>query len=242
VTTHYPTAALDRPTTQRIRLGVAQTLSAPLRYGAGGALLAPTSGTISILRPDGSSLVSSAAVTVAGSLAYYDLSAPAATEPTGDGWSVVWRLVISGATDIITEDAVAVSEVARPVISERQILVREPELGYRYPQGLTTWQGVIDAAWEDLVRMTDAEGRPLDLNRVPSATYDAHLYHSLELCYQALTVGIDSAQVFVGKVRWYSEKAKIAIGLMAQRTPSDAAGDRSSAGPYRLAPAGRPTW
>jgi hypothetical protein len=72
---------------------VAQTLSAPVRHGASGALQAPVSGTVTILRPDLTALVSGAVVTVTSSTATYSVT-PAASETLGEGWTVQWLSLI----------------------------------------------------------------------------------------------------------------------------------------------------
>ena len=94
------TYAFARPAPYLLERGATQTLTAPIRHGSGGGLIAPDSGTITITRPDGTEFVSGQAVTVSNVVSEHELYArvpelqhrvPQSQGPTdrggsGEGW------------------------------------------------------------------------------------------------------------------------------------------------------------
>lgn len=242
--THVATFALDIPTTPRLRLGVAQELPFPVRYGTAGALQAATAGSLTIRRPSGTDLVAGVSLDVSSSTPKYALAAPSinpAVNPSGYGWQYIVSLTIGGVVyGPWSIDVIAVLEAAHPVVSEATLFVREPELAHRYPEGQTSWQPQVSAAWEDLVRAEDEAGQSLDLNRNPTATADAHLFHGLELCCEALNNGADANRGWAFKAANYREQYKQALSRLRPRLVADPSTLRRGRGPMRLAPTGRP--
>lgn len=143
---------------------VAQTVSAPIRHGASGALQAPVSGTITILRPDGTALVSGAAVTVTSSTATYAVT-PAASETLGEGWTVQWSLVMADGDFQWREEAFLCEWVPPNKISAINLYETCPELAHRIPerQGPSGtnegWQPQIDMAYDELIQQLIDDGR-----------------------------------------------------------------------------------
>ena len=128
------TYAFARPAPYLLERGVAQTIQAPIRHGSAGSLVAPDSGTITINRPDGTALVSGAAVTVSSSTASYDVT-PSASETLGAGWDVLWTLVFDGTTyPVFRQSAYLVKYVPPNLISAQDLYTRVPELQHRVPQ------------------------------------------------------------------------------------------------------------
>lgn len=242
------TYALDVPHAYLVRRGATTTLEGPIRYGSGAPLIAPTQAgsTITITRPDGTVLVSGAAVTVTSSTATYALTL-AASETLGDGWLVEWSLVISGITYILRQTMAAVDRLPIPVISEREIYEVEPELRMRVPQRQgstgdgTGWQPQIDAAWHWIVRQLLESGCRLWLLREATGLHDALLYLVLQRCCQAVTV--DPAGIWAQKARDYATQHRYAWSSMRLSYDSEQVGIRRSGAPViDLRPVGRPSW
>ena len=91
------TYALDRRVPYFLTRGIEQTVEAPVRHGSTGALVTPDSGTITIVKPDGTHLVSGAAVTVSSSTAQFTLT-PSVSETLGEGYEIRWSLVFAAVT------------------------------------------------------------------------------------------------------------------------------------------------
>lgn len=157
-----------------------QTIDAPLYED--GALVAPSSGTVSILDDSGNAIVDGATATITGDIATYQVSA--ATVPStltlSDAWQVVWSLVVSGETHTIAQDAHLVRRVLYPVITDANLMTgRHSDLSSLYPPGVSTWQAYRDAAWVEIQqRLLEAGKRPyLVLN--PWALSRVHIKLSL---------------------------------------------------------------
>lgn len=88
---------------EMIERGASNTLRC--RVYSGGALSAPTSGTVSVYDGSGVALVDAQAVTVASSVATYSY-APAASLSLSDRWRVEWSLLMGdGMTHVFRTDA-----------------------------------------------------------------------------------------------------------------------------------------
>ena len=165
--TRADTYALARSVPYLIVRGATDTLAAPVRHGATGALVAPTGGTVTITRPEGTDAVSAQPVTVTGSQATYDLTT-ASTETLGAGWTVKWSLTIDGQTYPMRESAYLVEWFPQNVVSVLDLYTELPELKYHVPQDQhatrgdgTGWQPQIDQAFYDFVRRLLDDGRPV---------------------------------------------------------------------------------
>lgn len=135
----------------------AQVVTLPLYRD--GALFAPTqaSSTYSLYKPDGTAVVSAAAVTVSGSVAQYAIPAatlPASLEPLGEGWREEWALVISGETTArnYRREAALVLRAAYPTVTDADLTALYPDLVTQLGTIGTNFQAQIDAAWARIVR------------------------------------------------------------------------------------------
>lgn len=172
--------------------GSAQTIQAPVRRGSTGDLVAPTSATVTILRPDGSTLVSGASAPISSSVAGYTLT-PGASEALGAGWTVSWSLTMTDG-DMVPwrEDAYLCEYVPPCSISAVDLYTTVPELRYRVPesQGASGtdegWQPQIDAAYEDLLRkLIDNGHRPWQIRTV-AGYHPWLLSRALQRCLEAV--------------------------------------------------------
>ena len=242
------TVAFARPVPYLLVRGLGQRLAAPLRYGSGGALVAPTSGTVTIRRPGGTDLVTAAAVTIGSSIAYYDLAAPAATESIGSGWDVLWDFSIGGNTYPTFRITAYLCEFVPPnVISEADLYVRIPELRQRVPQAQgdrgdkTGWQPQIDEAYYELIR------RLLDDGHQPWMIREVHGYRewlqirALQLCVQTVSYGPETS--WSDHARNLYHEMKRAEARFRIQYADDGSGTRRARGPIiNLAAVGRPKW
>jgi len=133
--------------------GKSQTLSVETRLD--NAAAAPSSGTVSVYRPDGTALVDAAAVVVASSVATYTFT-PAATEDYGKGWAVEWSLVMPDtATHDYRNSAALVRRILHPVISTQDLYELHPDLDPTATGSVAasgeTWQSQIAAAFADTI-------------------------------------------------------------------------------------------
>lgn len=246
MTIRAATYAFGRPIPYLLQRGATQTIDCPVRYGAGGALVAPTSRTYSVLRPGGTALVSAAPVTLSSSIATGTVT-PSAAETLGSGWTVEWALSIGGLSYPARIEAYLCDWVPLNPVSEADLYLRLPELRHRVPQSQGErgtgegWQPQIDAAWYELVRKLLSDGkRPWTIRGI-HGSYDWVLTRALQLCVDAISVGLDES-LAERKRQLHFDMNRVASDLRFQ-FDEDAAELRRGHGPVmRLAPVGRPTW
>ncbi len=244
------TYAFARPAPYFLERAATQTITAPIRHGSGGELVAPDSGTISITRPDGTFLVEDQSVTVSSSTATYTL-APAASETLGAGWTVLWKLTFSGVVyPVFRQAAYLVKYVPPNVISERDLYARVPELEHRVPQsqGATDrggsgegWQPQIDEAYFELLRRLLDDGREPWRVREVTGYRDWLLTRSLQLCVGTISFGPDSTWAEQSK-RLYFDRRTVEARMRFQYEDDGAATRRGASPVIRLSAVGRPLW
>lgn len=248
MTIRQATYAFGRPIPYLLQRGATQTIDCPVRHGAGGALVAPSSpaSTYVVKKPGGSPLAPAAPAAVSSSIATGTVT-PSAAEALGAGYNVEWSLSIGGVVYPVRLDAYLCDWVPLMPVSEADLYLRLPELRHRVPQSQGErgtgegWQPQLDAAWYELVRRLLADGaRPWTIRGVHGA-YDWVLTRALQLCIDAISVGLDES-LAERKRQLHFDMNRAAAGLKFQfdEDPSDR---RRGQGPVtRLAPVGRPTW
>ena len=244
------TYAFARPAPYLLERGATQTLTAPIRHGSGGGLIAPASGTVPIARPDGTNLVEDQPVAVSSSTAQFTV-APAASETLGAGWTVLWTLTFSGVVyPVYRQSAYLVKYVPPNVISERDLYARIPELQHRVPQsqGDTDrggsgegWQPQIDEAYFELLRRLIDDGRKPWLVREVTGYRDFLLNRALQLCVGTISFGPDSTWAEQSK-RLHFEGKTVAARMRFQLDDEDSATRRGASPVLRVAAVGRPLW
>lgn len=139
----------DRPT----------VLTAPVYYG--GAIVAPTLGTVSIYDASNNAVVSAAAVTITASVATYTLAAASVTSSAyGAGWRVEWSLTMPDTyTHVYRQSASLVRVKHACPITDADLLDLHPDLASYYPSGQTSYQRQIGAVWEDCQSWLERGGR-----------------------------------------------------------------------------------
>lgn len=160
-----------------------------------GALVAPTSGTISIYDDAGSAVVSAASVTITSSVATYSYT-PASTLALGEGWRVEWTLVISASTYVFENEAALCRKALSPVVTDADLYRRVSSLdpsGAAPISSLTDYQDYLDEAWAVIqMRLIGAGNRP-NLILSPASLREAHLCLTLALIFEDLSSRLNAA-------------------------------------------------
>jgi hypothetical protein len=223
----------------------AQTVSLPIRNGSAGALVLPSAGTLAVTCPSGT--VTAGTVTFPGDIATCDLSTMVAGFPLGAGYTLVWTLTIGGVVYSHRFDAYACDYVPASAISVLDLFSREPELKHRIPQSQAAtsrggsgegWQVQVDEAYYDLIQTLLDRGESPWLIRGLTGLRAWLRSRALMLCCRALSTTTDDQ--WDRKAGVYFAEWKAADGSLAIQHDVDPATLRTSRGPYRLAPVGRP--
>lgn len=242
------TYAPARPIPYLLGRVASQTVSLPIRNGSAGALVAPTQtgSTLTVTRPDTGNLVTDGAITVVNSVATYDLPSMVGL-PLGSGWTLLWTLVIGGVTYTHRFDAYACDYVPASAISVLDLFAREPELRHRVPQSQAAatrggsgegWQVQVDEAYYDLIQALLDRGESPWLIRGLTGLRAWLRSRALMLCCRALSTATDDQ--WDRKAGVYFAEWRAADGSLAIQHDADPSTLRTSRGPYRLAPVGRP--
>ena len=195
VTETLYTARFELP--ELIERARAQTLQA--RVYRSGALAAPSSGTVTIYKADGSALVSAAAVVVASSIATYALAAATipATLQAEEGWIIEWALVMPDTvTHTFRNDAALVRRRLYPVVTDADLFLRWKALDPSSATVITSqanYQDQLDAAWLDIQRRLIRQGNRPNLVLEPSALYESHLLLTGARIFEALASRLNDA-------------------------------------------------
>ena len=166
--------------TETLERGRTQTISCPTSRA--GATATPTSGTVTISRPDGTVLVSSA-VTVATIATYSLTGATTTAEALGEGWLIEWALVMPDAvTHTFRQDAALCRRALYPVVSQDDLTQRHSDLPSLLGAS-ASYQPYIDEAWWTIGNRLIGAGRRPYLVIQPSALRECHLMLALHLVF-----------------------------------------------------------
>jgi hypothetical protein len=172
----------------------ARTQTVSLEIYRSGALVAPTEAgsTFSLYKPDGTAIVSGAAVTVSGSIATYSLGAASipSTLALGRGYREEWALVLSGASRTYRRDAALVLHAAFPVITDADLTGLYSDLDRHLASGTTTFQTKIDEAWKRIIGRLEQLGVLLEHVVTSWSLREMHL----ELTYYLICLDFHRAQ------------------------------------------------
>ena len=173
-------------TQTQLELGLATTISCPVYLN--GALVAPSSGTVSVY--NGSTVVVDAvAVTVAASIAEYTV--PAQTSSPSDGWRVEWSLVLSGNTHRFRNSAALVRRRLYAPCSQVDLFDRVRALDPSGANPITTltladFSTYLEDAWVQIENKLQSVGSRPNLIMEPWALREVHLTLTLHLIYANL--------------------------------------------------------
>ena len=115
-----------------------------------GALVAPSAGTCTIYRADGTT-VETGSATIASSYASYTTTSTFSSETRGEGWRVSWALTVGGISSYFDRQAALCRRRLFPVVTDADLIQRHSDLSDLRPSGLASYQSYIDLAWEELV-------------------------------------------------------------------------------------------
>ena len=152
-----------------------------------GAVVAPTQAgsTLTILKPDGTSLVDAQPVTVSSSVATYSVSsAVLADEPYREGYGVEWSLVVAGTTHRFRRSGLVCRSQLYQVITDLDLTDRYTDITDCLPSGVTTFQAKIDAAWADLCDLLRRQGSLPERILSAEDLRQVHLYMTLAMVFE----------------------------------------------------------
>lgn len=179
-----------------IERGRSQTLVCRVYAATGGALSAPTSGTVTITDAANTAQVSAAAVTITDSIAVY-VYAPAATLTLADGWRLEWALLMGdGNVHTFRNDGALVRCVPHPNVTEADVYRRCSALNPSGSAPITTSTDLadqIDAAWVILSGRLLNAGNRINLVMSPSALYESMILLVLALKFEDLRTRLNAA-------------------------------------------------
>lgn len=238
------TYAPARPIPYLLGRVAAQTVSLPVRTGSAGGLVLPTAGSLTVTCPTGS--VTAGVVTFPGDISTADISTVVGF-PAGAGYSLNWSLTIAGVVYPYSIEAYVCDYVPPSMISVLDLYSREPELRHRIPQSQSAtnrggsgegWQVQVDESYYDLIQTLLDRGEQVWTIRGLTGLRAWLRSRALMLCCRALSTATDDQ--WDRKAGVYYAEWKAADGSLVLLHAEDPATTRTSRGPYRLAPAGRP--
>lgn len=218
-TTYAARLGLDQ-----IERGRSNTIKCPVYRS--GALVAPSSGTVTVYEPGGSAVVSAAAVTVSGSVAQYALaSATVAGYSYSDGWAIEWALAMpDGVTHTYRTDAALVRRMIYPVVTDADLIARLPALDPSGAAPITSasdYQDRLDEAWRIIVRRLQTDGRLPWLVVDGHALAEVHISLTLSLILRDLATRSEGASYYADEARAYRQEYEHAYRTARLREDRD---------------------
>jgi hypothetical protein len=165
-----------------------------------GAPVAPTEAgsTVTIYDEDGDEVVSAEDVTVADSVATYDVDAAiTASLDCSRNWRIAWSLVMpDGVVHLVENRAALVRRVPHPNVTEAALYARCPALDPASPTCIssrTEYSSTIDEAWFAIInRLVESDLRIEDVVNPPSYR-EVHLCLALSMIFQDLATRLNAA-------------------------------------------------
>jgi hypothetical protein len=154
------------------------------RVYSAGALVAPTSGTVSVYNAAGEAVVNAQTVTIASSKATYTVSSSALTDrPFEAGWRVEWTLVLSSVTHVFRTEAMLCRRILYPPVTQADLLRRHQDLANLRESARSSYEDEIDEAWVGIQNDLVAQGNRPNLITTPAALREHMLHRVLALVY-----------------------------------------------------------
>lgn len=241
--TNY-TARLIGP--EGIEAGRTQVLTCPVYRS--GALVAPTSGTVSLYDAANQTIVNAATVTITSSVATYSLNA--SLVPTtlnyGDGWRLEWALLMAdGVVHTFRRDAALVRRRLYPVVTDADLIRLHSDLGSSRirPSGLSSLQDYLDEAWAQIDSWIHQQGKRPWLVMDPSAFRSLHLYWTLSILFRDFSTGQGEGGRWEALADLYEQKTqaeKASINFLYDESNTGNATATKASGPSVLFLTSRP--
>ena len=169
----------------------ARTQSVQMEAYRDGALVAPTSGTFSLLAPDGTVLVDAQAVTIAASIARHTIDATdiPATLDLSENYQERWVLTMpDGTIRTVLREAAIARFLLHPVVADVDLTGEYPDLTSEFSSVATSLQGFLDEAWRQILERLFQRDRWPDLLLTTSSLRRPHADLALYLAFKALAV------------------------------------------------------
>lgn len=193
-----------------------------------GAIVAPSSGTYTLVDSTGAT-VKTGAVSIVSSVATFSLSALdlPATLALGEGYQERWALNMpDGTTRNVRRDvAIALFELHPPVSQAAIITGEYPDILHDLGPNVANLDGFLDAAWYHVVRRIWKHGNWPGIVVEPSDVYDWHLHVTCHRIFKALSKrGAGDSDRFLDLREYHDEEAKLAESSLRIRVDRDASG------------------
>lgn len=179
----------SKPVYQRARQNITQ-----MAAYRDGALVAPSAGTYALWRPeddldDGTPIAGTVVVSASVATVTLDALDLPTTEPLGPGWMEIWTLDMpDGVTYTVRRPVVVGRFQLFPPMTEADLTLGEyPDLTVNLGRnGSTVLQGLMDGAWQMLIRYLEAQGRWGDIIVDSSDVFDWFRHETLRRCFSAM--------------------------------------------------------
>ena len=172
--------------------GRANAVTMPV-YGTNGAVVTITESgsTFSLLAPDGTAIVSAAAVTVTAGVPSYTIAAatlPTTLTPLGEGWQELWVLQTPTGERTIDREAALILRPLVPVVTYQTLLDEHYPTLATFGLTATQWTGFLTAAWADILNDLIAAGHLPYKIKSSAAFRMAHAHRALHKGFNALAL------------------------------------------------------
>lgn len=200
------------PLPARIVRGVATPSDLPVFVDS--VLTAPTEGTYTLTRPDGTKAVDAQSVTITEAVATYSTTL-SSSETVGDGWQETWSLTFAGpVTKLFYRDAACVLRAYPAVIGTADLLQRHPELDGQFPPGDSNADRYIREAHTHVGLWLLQQSRDPWLVVSPYSFRDPQLLWALCFWFRALSTYAAEGSRYAYFAEKYEVEAKAALTSM----------------------------
>lgn len=163
--------------------GRANALSCPVWQD--GALVAPSSGTVTIWDGSGTKQVDAVSVTVTASIATYSYT-PSSSLDYGESWRIEWSLILDGETHVFRNDAALVRVNLYSPITDADLFRRVSSLdpaGSAPISSVSDYQDYLDEAHTVIQNRLISRGNRPNLVLNPSALREVYITLTLSLIF-----------------------------------------------------------
>ena len=169
-----------------LQRATAQTTT--LKIYRDGAQIVPASGTYTLQKPNGETIVNGGVVAIdAHGNCSYTHTAPQlpASLVLGEGYMQMWNITINAVVYTFRRMVSLVLQKLYPVISDTDLTAVYSNLDDARPSSLTSYQSYIDDAWYTILRKIRGQGQGFEyLITSPSALYESHRHLTLYLIFR----------------------------------------------------------
>lgn len=188
-----------------------------------GAVVEPSSGTVSVWSAAGTAIVAAQAVSIVSSIASFVVASTLLADLTlEEGWRVEWVLAMP---DDVTHTFLRSGALCRrrlyPVITDADLIRRHSDLAELRPSGLGSYQAYLDDAWEELLHDIRQKGSLPHLIASPEDLRYAHLFRTLALIFEDFEVSAAADSKWTSLATANRDRATAAFGRLSLRYDTD---------------------